>query len=183
MIHISIANISHILIDMETLLLLSDRTTICSFDWYVFILPFSTLNGKSRSRTFRLTYIYVASHSKSCMHFRFEYSDSRYIKCVSSQQIYTGTSRHFVIYQCCNECFRHCYTFLFADATNMFMLDENLDTLVNLANNELSKLSVGFKANHLSMNVKNTNFILFPNNINRRIKINLKFTVFRYLKF
>ena len=55
---------------------------------------------------------------------------------------------------------------LFADDTNILMHRESLDTLVNIAaNNELSKLSVRFITNLLSMNVKKTKFVLFRSTI------------------
>ena len=50
---------------------------------------------------------------------------------------------------------------LFADDTNMFISDNDLTSLVVKANDELSKLSLWFRVNRLSLNVKKTNFILF----------------------
>ena len=50
---------------------------------------------------------------------------------------------------------------LFADDTNLFYSCTNLDVLLLTVNNELSKLSMWFKANRLSLNISKTNFILF----------------------
>ena len=52
---------------------------------------------------------------------------------------------------------------LFADDTNLFYKNRDLLDLERVVNVELrvSKLSVWFKANKLSLNVKKTNFILF----------------------
>ena len=50
---------------------------------------------------------------------------------------------------------------LFADDTNMFISDNDLTSLIFKANDELSKLSLWFRVNRLSLNVKKTNFILF----------------------
>ena len=50
---------------------------------------------------------------------------------------------------------------LYADDTNMFVSDNDLTSLIVKANDELSKLSLCFRVNRLSLNVKATNFILF----------------------
>lgn len=50
---------------------------------------------------------------------------------------------------------------LYADDTNMFLTNSDLNTLIQNASTELAKLSVWFAANKLSLNIKKTNFILF----------------------
>ena len=50
---------------------------------------------------------------------------------------------------------------LFADDTNTFISDNDLTSLIVKANDELSKLSLWFRVNRLSLNVKKTNFILY----------------------
>ena len=52
---------------------------------------------------------------------------------------------------------------LFADDTNLFYSNNDLEQLLNIVNHELNILSDWFKANRLSLNVKKTNFILFGN--------------------
>ena len=50
---------------------------------------------------------------------------------------------------------------LFADDTNLFFSCKDLAHLFHNVNTELEKLSVWFRANKLSLNVKKTNYILF----------------------
>ena len=50
---------------------------------------------------------------------------------------------------------------LFADDTNIF--NKNLQQLIRSTNEELSKLSLWFKANRLSLNITKTNYMLFSN--------------------
>ena len=50
---------------------------------------------------------------------------------------------------------------LFADDTNLFYCDQSLSELENIMNVELSKLSIWFRSNKLSLNAAKTNFILF----------------------
>ena len=50
---------------------------------------------------------------------------------------------------------------LFADDTNLFHSGRNPQDLSNDINSELTKLSVWFRANKLSLNIKKTNYILF----------------------
>jgi hypothetical protein len=50
---------------------------------------------------------------------------------------------------------------MFADDTNLFIKDRNMECLVKNTNDELSKISKWFKLNKLSLNIKKTSFILF----------------------
>ena len=50
---------------------------------------------------------------------------------------------------------------LFADDTNIFCSNSDLDILSNLLNSELSNVSKWFKSNKLSLNINKTNFIHF----------------------
>ena len=50
---------------------------------------------------------------------------------------------------------------LFADGTNLFRSDFNLEELCKEVSDELSKLNKWFKANELSLNVSKTNFMIF----------------------
>ena len=52
---------------------------------------------------------------------------------------------------------------LFSDDTNLFASHKNLDTLINILNKELDKVSNWLKVNKLSLNIKKTHFILFHN--------------------
>ena len=62
---------------------------------------------------------------------------------------------------------------LFADDTNLFYSDTNLDRLYGTMNRELKKLVVWFKTNRLSLNVDKTNYILFKSK-NKKIDKELK---------
>ena len=68
----------------------------------------------------------------------------------------------FIIYindiQKCSNLFKF---IIFADDTNLFVSDRNLDDLVVSVNEELTKLSMWFMANKLSLNVKKTNYMVF----------------------
>ena len=57
---------------------------------------------------------------------------------------------------------------LFADDTNVFLSGKDPDYLVNQLNIELNKLSVWFRVNKLSLNLKKTKFIVFKPNQKRR---------------
>ena len=50
---------------------------------------------------------------------------------------------------------------LFADDTNVFLSHKDPDCLVNQLNTELNKLSIWFKVNKLSLNLKKTKFMVF----------------------
>ena len=50
---------------------------------------------------------------------------------------------------------------LFADDTNLFCTSRNIDSLVNEINDEMSKSFSWVKANKLSLNIDETNFMLF----------------------
>ena len=50
---------------------------------------------------------------------------------------------------------------LFADDTQIFCSNKNLDSLVETLNNELVKVSQWFKSNKLSLNIDKTNFMYF----------------------
>ena len=62
----------------------------------------------------------------------------------------------------------NCSTFfhfiLFADDTNLFAADKDVNELIVKTNSELEKLSNWFTANRLSLNIKKTHFILFGAN-------------------
>ena len=65
---------------------------------------------------------------------------------------------------------------LFADDANLFASHKNLDTLINILNKELDKVSNWLKVNKLSLNIKKTHFILFHNKqklINTKINIKM----------
>ena len=68
---------------------------------------------------------------------------------------------------------------LFADDTNIFYSNKNFETLVNVLNREILKVSHWFLCNKLSLNISKTNFIRFKphnskdvNHINHNICIN-----------
>ena len=50
---------------------------------------------------------------------------------------------------------------MFADDTNVFMSHKDLNYLSDMLNLEMDKLSIWFKANKLSLNLKKTKFIVF----------------------
>ena len=50
---------------------------------------------------------------------------------------------------------------IFADDTNLFFKDSNLDNLILKINKELNNISNWFKLNKLSLNIKKTNYIMF----------------------
>ena len=65
---------------------------------------------------------------------------------------------------------------MFADDTNIFLCSDSLKGLECLAKNELTKFANWFKLNKLSLNIKETNYILFYSKQNE-IKVNLKIKI------
>ena len=63
---------------------------------------------------------------------------------------------------------------LFADDTNLFYSNHNIDNLRITVDCELSKLSSWFSANRLSLNIAKTNYILFGN---KPIPTNFKISI------
>ena len=51
--------------------------------------------------------------------------------------------------------------YLFADDTNIFYQNPNLEDLENVVNKELKKLSLWLNANRLALNISKTNFVIF----------------------
>ena len=85
--------------------------------------------------------------------------------------------RQFLIYinDICASSSKLSFT-LFADDTNIFNKNSNLNQLIETTNNQLKNLSLWFKANKLPLNVTKTNYMLFSNrkkisNENTNIKI------------
>ena len=62
---------------------------------------------------------------------------------------------------------------LFADDTNILYKTKSLNQLLTKANGELTKLSLWFKANKLSLNISKTTYMLFSNRKNMNETINL----------
>ena len=65
---------------------------------------------------------------------------------------------------------------LFADDTSVFMSHKDLDYLAHTLNLELNKLSIWFKANKLSLNLKKTKYIVFRPS-QRRINCNIVISI------
>ena len=55
---------------------------------------------------------------------------------------------------------------LFADDTNIFCCDSDLNKLIRVINAELEKIHIWFSANRLSLNVAKTNYIFSLENAN-----------------
>ena len=60
-----------------------------------------------------------------------------------------------------NNVFKILQLILFADDTKIFLSHEDADCLANILNTELNKLSIWFRANKLSLNLKKTKFMVF----------------------
>ena len=60
-----------------------------------------------------------------------------------------------------NNAFNLLNLILFADDTNVFLSHKDLNYLSDMLNLEMVKLSIWFKANKLSLNLKNTKFMVF----------------------
>ena len=63
---------------------------------------------------------------------------------------------------------------LFADDSNLFYSNENLNVLFEVMNKELQTLTTWFSVNRLSLNVKKTNYILFSNKNVKKFKGQIK---------
>ena len=65
--------------------------------------------------------------------------------------------------------------YLFADDTNFLYADKNLGVLENKVNAEVGKISDWLIANRLSLNIKNSNFVIFrPTQKILNYQVNLK---------
>ena len=53
------------------------------------------------------------------------------------------------------------FPILFADDTNVFLSGNNVDELIRIMNNELTKIVDWLDCNKLSLNVSRTHYILF----------------------
>ena len=53
------------------------------------------------------------------------------------------------------------FPILFADDTNVFLSGNNIDELIRIMNNELTKIVVWLDCNKLSFNISKTHYILF----------------------
>jgi len=53
---------------------------------------------------------------------------------------------------------------LFADDTNIFLSNDDINVLISILNQELSLINNWFLANKLSLNISKTNFIIFCSN-------------------
>ena len=60
---------------------------------------------------------------------------------------------------------------LFADDTNVFMSHKDKDCLTNILNAELNKLSIWFRANRLSLNLKKPNSLYLNHAKSVQIKL------------
>ena len=49
---------------------------------------------------------------------------------------------------------------MYADDTNLFYFNNDIETSFSIVNMELEKISEWFKANKLSLNIKKTNYVL-----------------------
>jgi hypothetical protein len=58
---------------------------------------------------------------------------------------------------------KHMSLILFADDTNAFCCDDNIDTLYRKTNKEMEEITDWFSINKLSLNVDKTNYMLFTN--------------------
>ena len=64
---------------------------------------------------------------------------------------------------------------MFADDTNFLYADKNLGVLENKVNAEVGKISDWLIANRLSLNIKNSNFVIFrPTQKILNYQVNLK---------
>ena len=101
------------------------------------------------------------SNRKQCVFYNSIMSDFKDVSCGVPQGSILGPLL-FIIYindiQKCSNLFKF---ILFADDTNLFASNNNLNDLMSSVNDELVNLNQWFMANKLSLNVKKTNYILF----------------------
>ena len=103
-------------------------------------------------------------------------SDSLLVRCAVTQGSILGPLL-FLLYV--NDIIKTSSTLsfvLFADDTNIFYSHKDINSLNNIINREINKVSNWFKANKLSLNTKKTHFMYFrhhSHNINTPIYINI----------
>ena len=120
-------------------------------------------------------FIDYLTNRKQCVSYNNVISDVKDISCGVPQGSILGPLL-FIIYindiQNCSNLFKY---IMFADDTNLFVSNKNLDNLVASVNEELKNLSMGFMANRLSLNVKKTSYMVFGRkrkNCNFKLSIN-----------
>ena len=59
--------------------------------------------------------------------------------------------------------------YIYADDTNAIISHSNYNDLIRIVNDELKNISVWFKANKLSLNIKKTNYVIFKNRQSNRV--------------
>ena len=104
-------------------------------------------------------------------------SEEKLIKCGVLQGSVLGPILFLIDINDIKESSEHLQFYLFADDTNTLFCHENPEMIEKIYNNELTKVSDWLTANKLSLNVSNSNFVLFNstrkkliNNV--RLKIN-----------
>ena len=103
------------------------------------------------------------SNRKQCVHFKGTNSEMFDITCGVPQGSVLGPLLFLIYIYDINASSRKLSFTLFADDTNIFNKNSNLPQLIETTNEELSKLSLWFKANRLSLNITKTNYLLFSN--------------------
>ena len=103
------------------------------------------------------------THRKQYVHFQGTNSDMFDITCGVPQGSVLGPLLFLININDINAASCKLSFTLFADDTNIFNKNSNLQQLIRSTNEELSKLSLWFKANRLSLNITKTNYMLFSN--------------------
>ena len=87
-------------------------------------------------------------------------SSTQTIRCGVPQGSILGPLLFWIyINDLCSMC-KHTIPILFADDTNLFSGGKDIRTLENNINNELLNISLGLKVNKLSLNIKNTHYMV-----------------------
>jgi len=88
-------------------------------------------------------------------------SDSSIVKCGVPQGSILGPLLFILYINDCINTSKMLQFMMFADDTNTFLSNKNLDALQTNANYEISKLTSWFRANKLSLNLPKTHFMIF----------------------